>query len=100
MDRVKLWFYKTLDYRERFLAKKITLQIIYFYCASQMVASKYLYDDGEEDEVFNDEWATSAALSLADLNQAEREFLTAIVSSEFLKEKWKVKELYQKLMEY
>lgn len=45
-----------------------------------MVASKYLYDDGEEDEVFNDEWATSAALSLADLNQAEREFLTAIVS--------------------
>lgn len=52
-----------------------------------MVASKYLYDDGEEDEVFNDEWATSAALSLADLNQAEREFLIAIVSSKFLKEK-------------
>lgn len=81
MDRVKLWFYKTLEYRERFLAKKNNfLQITYFYCASQMVASKYLYDDGEEDEVFNDEWATSAALSLADLNQAEREFLTAIVS--------------------
>lgn len=48
-----------------------------------MVASKYLYDDGEEDEVFNDEWATSAALSLADLNQAEREFLIAIVSTRF-----------------
>lgn len=43
-----------------------------------MVASKYLYDDGEEDEVFNDEWATSAALPLADLNKAEREFLIAI----------------------
>lgn len=44
------------------------------------MASKYLYDDGEEDEVFNDEWATSAAITLQDLNQAELEFLTAIVS--------------------
>lgn len=48
------------------------------FLVATMVASKYLYDDGEEDEVFNDEWATSAALSLADLNQAEREFLVAI----------------------
>ncbi|KAK8375446.1 hypothetical protein O3P69_008351 [Scylla paramamosain] len=48
------------------------------FLVATMVASKYLYDDGEEDEVFNDEWATSAALSLADLNQAEREFLIAI----------------------
>lgn len=47
----------------------------------QLVASKYLYDDGEEDEVFNDEWATSAAITLQDLNQAELEFLTAIVSN-------------------
>lgn len=39
-----------------------------------------MYDDGEEDEVFNDEWATSAAITLQDLNQAELEFLTAIVS--------------------
>lgn len=23
----------------------------------QMVASKYLYDEGEDEEVFNDEWA-------------------------------------------
>ena len=29
------------------------------FLVSLMVASKYLYDDGEEDEVFNDEWATS-----------------------------------------
>ncbi|CAL4159039.1 unnamed protein product, partial [Meganyctiphanes norvegica] len=48
------------------------------FLVAMMVASKYLYDDGEEDEVFNDEWATSAALPLADLNQAEREFLIAI----------------------
>lgn len=52
----------------------------YFSCL-QLVASKYLYDDGEEDEVFNDEWATSAAIALQDLNQAELEFLTAIVST-------------------
>ena len=24
-----------------------------------MVASKYLYDEGEDEEVFNDEWAKS-----------------------------------------
>lgn len=48
------------------------------FLVAMMVASKYLYDDGEEDEVFNDEWATSAALTLHDLNQAEREFLDAI----------------------
>lgn len=48
------------------------------FLVAMMVASKYLYDDGEEDEVFNDEWATSAAVSLTDLNQAEREFLVAI----------------------
>ena len=29
------------------------------FLVSLMVASKYLYDDGEEDEVFNEEWATS-----------------------------------------
>lgn len=45
-----------------------------------MVASKYLYDDGEEDEVFNDEWATSSAMLLSDLNEAEKIFLSAIVS--------------------
>lgn len=45
-----------------------------------MVASKFLYDDGEVDEVFNDEWATSAAMLLSDLNKAEKQFLSAIVS--------------------
>ncbi|KAG7154029.1 CNPPD1-like, partial [Homarus americanus] len=48
------------------------------FLVAMVVASKYLYDDGEEDEVFNDEWATSAAISLSDLNQAEKEFLVAI----------------------
>uniref|UniRef100_A0A8C7E4R4 Protein CNPPD1 n=1 Tax=Naja naja TaxID=35670 RepID=A0A8C7E4R4_NAJNA len=31
---------------------------------SMMVASKYLYDEGEEEEVFNDEWAAGKDWSL------------------------------------
>lgn len=45
-----------------------------------MVASKFLHDDGEEDEVFNDEWANSAGLDVKEMNQLERDFLKAIVS--------------------
>lgn len=44
-----------------------------------MVSSKFLQDDGEEDEVIPDEWAASAGVSLVDLNQMERDFLQAIV---------------------
>jgi hypothetical protein len=47
-----------------------------------MVASKFLHD-GEVDEVFNDEWAASAGLTLKDINQFERDFLQAIVSTIF-----------------
>jgi hypothetical protein len=32
-----------------------------------MVASKFLHDDGEDDEVFNDEWAASASMEKKDL---------------------------------
>jgi hypothetical protein len=48
-----------------------------------MVASKFLHDDGEPDEVFNDEWAASAGLAVKDINQFERDFLQAIVSTIF-----------------
>ncbi|XP_076055778.1 uncharacterized protein LOC143033954 isoform X2 [Oratosquilla oratoria] len=48
------------------------------FLVAMLVASKYLYDDGGEDEVFNDEWAASAALPLTQLNRAERDFLIAI----------------------
>jgi hypothetical protein len=46
-----------------------------------MVASKFLHDDGEVDEVFNDEWAASAGLNVKDINNFERDFLQAIVST-------------------
>jgi len=44
----------------------------------QMVASKFLNDDGEEDEVFNSEWAEAAGLDTKDLNKKEVDFLMAI----------------------
>nr|CAD7589933.1 unnamed protein product [Timema genevievae] len=50
------------------------------FLVSMMVASKFLNDDGEEDEVFNDEWAASAGISVKDINQIEREFLQAITN--------------------
>lgn len=46
-----------------------------------MVATKFLQDDGEEDGVINEEWASSAGISTSHLNQLERNFLDAIVSS-------------------
>lgn len=46
-----------------------------------MVASKYLYDEGEEEEVFNDEWGTAAKLDVKTVNILEMNFLSAIVSS-------------------
>jgi len=42
------------------------------------VASKYLFDDGEDEEVYNDEWAASASLEVKELNKREREFLAAL----------------------
>jgi len=48
------------------------------FLVSMMVASKFLYDDGEEDEVFNDEWAKSGNMDVKEFNQLEVEFLSAI----------------------
>lgn len=46
----------------------------------QMVASKYLYDEGEEEEVFNDEWGAAGKLDVQTVNNLEMNFLNAIVS--------------------
>ncbi|XP_060811866.1 protein CNPPD1 [Bombus pascuorum] len=43
-----------------------------------MVASKFLNDEGEDDEVFNTEWALSADLTVLQINQLEKDFLKAI----------------------
>ena len=49
-----------------------------------MVASKYLYDEGEEEEVFNDEWGAAGGMAVPALNALERGFLSAMVSSSSL----------------
>lgn len=48
------------------------------YVVSLLVASKFLTDEGEEEEVFNDEWAESAGLAVSTVNKLEREFLSAL----------------------
>ncbi|XP_061659806.1 protein CNPPD1 isoform X2 [Syngnathoides biaculeatus] len=45
---------------------------------SMMVASKYLYDEGEEEEVFNDEWGAAGKLDVETVNNLEINFLNAI----------------------
>lgn len=54
------------------------------FLVSLMVASKFLNDDGEDDEVFNDEWAESGGMDKKDLNKLEVEFLSAINWSIFV----------------
>lgn len=49
-----------------------------------MVASKYLYDEGEEEEVFNDEWGAAGGVAMPTLNALERGFLSAMVNSSSL----------------
>ncbi|XP_057685235.1 protein CNPPD1 [Corythoichthys intestinalis] len=50
---------------------------------SMMVASKYLYDEGEEEEVFNDEWGAAGKLDVETVNKLEMNFLCAIEWSLF-----------------
>ncbi|XP_060079434.1 protein CNPPD1-like [Ylistrum balloti] len=52
---------------------------------SVMMASKFLYDEGIDDEVFNDEWAASADLETEEVNEMERQFLSAIDWQLFVK---------------
>ncbi|KAL0272435.1 UNVERIFIED_CONTAM: hypothetical protein PYX00_005404 [Menopon gallinae] len=54
---------------------------------SLMVGSKFLQDDGEEDEVNNYEWAASAGVNVDEVNRAEKQFLDAIKWEVFVSEK-------------
>ncbi|XP_074857874.1 protein CNPPD1 [Carettochelys insculpta] len=48
------------------------------FLVSLMVASKYLYDEGEEEEVFNGEWGAAGKVDVQALNTLEMNFLRAI----------------------
>ena len=43
-----------------------------------MVANMFLHNEGEEDEVFNDEWASSGGIDTKELNRLELSFLSAL----------------------
>ncbi|KAJ8967526.1 hypothetical protein NQ314_002841 [Rhamnusium bicolor] len=53
------------------------------FLVSLMVSCKFLFDDGESDEVFVDEWAASGEISVRELVLLEKDFLKAIVSRKF-----------------
>lgn len=46
-----------------------------------MVASKFLHDDGEDDEVIVAEWAISGKITVTKIKELEKDFLSAIVSN-------------------
>jgi len=48
------------------------------FIVSMMVASKYLFDDGTDDECYNDEWADCMGFDLHRLGELEVEFLNAL----------------------
>jgi len=48
------------------------------FLVSLLVASKFLHDDGEEDEVFNEDWAISGGIDKKELNKLEMNFLSAL----------------------
>uniref|UniRef100_T1J2H0 Protein CNPPD1 n=1 Tax=Strigamia maritima TaxID=126957 RepID=T1J2H0_STRMM len=50
----------------------------HLFLASVIIASKFMNDEGEDDEILNYEWALSASMETQDVNQLEREFLAAL----------------------
>ncbi|KAJ2952422.1 hypothetical protein O0L34_g6726 [Tuta absoluta] len=52
-----------------------------------MVGNKFLQDDGEDEEVFCSEWASSGGLDLSQLKRLELQFLNAIDWNVFVNEK-------------
>ena len=52
-----------------------------------MIASKFLYDEGMSDEVYNDEWAISGQVDIDYINKLEAEFLSAIQWEVFAKKR-------------
>lgn len=68
LDRLKKC---NMEYLERTAPSDLFL-------VSLMVSSKFIFDDGETDEVFMDEWAASAGMTSRELILLERDFLKAI----------------------
>ncbi|CAG06689.1 unnamed protein product, partial [Tetraodon nigroviridis] len=76
-----LVYVKRLRHRNPEYLQKISSSDLFL--ISMMVASKYLYDEGEEEEVFNDEWGAAGKLDVKTVNHLEMSFLSAIEWSLF-----------------
>ncbi|XP_022093990.1 protein CNPPD1-like [Acanthaster planci] len=48
------------------------------FLVSMMIATKFLYDEGEEEELYNDQWAEAAKIDVNRVHDLERDFLAAI----------------------
>ncbi|CAH1788579.1 unnamed protein product [Owenia fusiformis] len=71
-----LLYIERLKHKNPDYLKKMTSSELFL--ISMMLASKFMYDEGVDEEVFNDEWAASAHMNQDDLNELERDFLSAI----------------------
>jgi len=75
------------DYLQRIPSSELFL-------ISMMIASKYLHDEGVEDEVFNEEWAASGLVDVEHINELEAEFLQAIDWHLFVRQREFLRMLY------
>ena len=57
------------------------LRIFFF----QLVASKYLTDEGESNEIYNNDWAEVCDIPIKRINQLERSFLNQMESKHYRK---------------
>lgn len=48
------------------------------YTTALLLANKYLFDQGEDDYIYNDEWAASASLPLSSVNKSELRLLQSL----------------------
>ncbi|KAL3855865.1 hypothetical protein ACJMK2_015064 [Sinanodonta woodiana] len=73
-----------LKKRNKEYAQKISSSELFL--ISMMMASKFMYDEGIDEEVFNDEWAAAGDLETEEINKLERDFLKAVDWQLFVQE--------------
>ncbi|RUS71006.1 hypothetical protein EGW08_021228, partial [Elysia chlorotica] len=73
---VSVLYARRLRQRNRQYLDSISSSDVFF--ISMMMASKYMYDEGTDDEVYNDEWAASVDQEVCDVNKMEMDFLQAM----------------------
>ncbi|XP_059152317.1 uncharacterized protein LOC131938328 [Physella acuta] len=73
---LSMLYAKRLRQRNKEYLSTVSSSDIFF--ISMMMASKYLYDEGVDEEVFNDEWADNTDQDVDDVNKMEVDFLQAM----------------------